>query len=155
MVLSRLDRPKTSQLKCKRCGWKWRSKCKYIDRLPDHVERRVSQITDVDVLARLREGNLVVDTDRAEVRSNGRLLSVSPRQLENHPEYRFVVIYRNSGRKKVALHRIVWMAAHMAVPPDGHDVHHKKHGVRIPDAISNLQLVPSAVNRANRVEEPW
>lgn len=160
VVLERRELPKTSRLKCLRCGWKWWSKRRYSSKLPDHVERRVSSITDECVLARLREGTLQVNLDRPAVRSYDpvrrcwRSIHISTRVSNGGPPYRFVVIYK-IGRKKVALHRLVWMAAHMRVVPPGYDVDHRQHGIKNPDAIGNLRLLPSAVNRSRGTEEPW
>lgn len=128
------------------------------------MEYNRPRITDEDVLARIVDGTLIVDVDRARVRSWNcsrqkwtYLLVMVRRHSSGGAPYRFVQICKSRGRKKVALHRIVWMAANMRVPPEGCDVHHRKHKRRIPDAIDNLLLLPSGVNRSRKVneEQPW
>lgn len=160
MCLKRSSSPKvSSRLKCLRCGWKWWSRRRYIDQLPDHVERVQSGLTDEDVLQRIHDGTLIVLG--SVVRSyNHRQKSWTPlkvlsRSPNGSTEYRFVTVCACGKKKKVALHRLVWMAYEKRVPPQGYDVHHVRHDVRHPDRYSNLRLVPSSINRSRQVSDDW
>lgn len=143
---------KYARLKCLVCNWKFSKRNKYVATLPRHVEKSRSGLTDADVLARIESGTLLVDTARAIVTSLNRLVASTLKVLEresNGSTYRFVEISAVGKKKKVALHRLVWMAAHGRIPPAGYDVHHV-HGKQVenPDGIWNLDLLPIAENRS-------
>lgn len=74
------------------------------------------------------------------------------RRKRHGSEYRFVSICANGKKKKVSVHRLVWMSKHLQLVPDGFDIDHK-HGrkIKFPDAIGNLRLLPSSVNRSNKL----
>ena len=59
-----------------------------------------------DALARIKDGTLVVDVNKPSVRSfankRWRTIRIVDRSSNQSPTYRFVEIYRNGGRKKVA-----------------------------------------------------
>lgn len=142
---------KYARLKCLACGWKFSKRNKYVATLPRHVEDTRSGMSDQDVLARIEAGTLVVDTDRATVfsvsRYGGTFLRVIERESSGST-YHFVEITSAGKKKKIALHRLVWIAAHRELPPPGFDVNHKRgKRVPLPDSIDNLELLPSSVNR--------
>jgi hypothetical protein len=153
-----LERGRTSKLKCLRCGWRWTSKRKYIYKLHDWKEESRSGLTDQDVLDRLLDGTLTIDLETSIVYSwvsNASKKTDNPKPLKpvvRQPKgcggpYRFVHITRRGKKKKISVHRLVWMASHQSLVPDGFDVDHI-HGAAAGDGIRNLRLLPSAVNRA-------
>ena len=49
------------------------------------------------------------------------------------------MVTANNMKKKVALHRLTWMAYHREVVPDGYDVNHKNgKNLAFPDAAHNV-----------------
>lgn len=147
VVLKR--REKSSHLKCLDCGWKWWSGCKYVADLPDHVEQSRSGMTDQDILDKINDGRLAVLPDEARVFSFGRNqwaeLKVRHRE-SNGSTYSFVEVCANGKKKKVALHRLVWMFANRRLVPDGFDVDHIEG--KVSDSIDNLRLLESSKNRS-------
>lgn len=146
VVIERRKRPKTSRLKCLDCGWKWWSGCQYVDKLRDHKERNRTGMTDQDVIDMICEGRLVVLVDEPRVftfysrwRENGVILHES-----NGSTYRFVTICHRNKKKRVALHRLVWMFANRSVVPEGFDIDHVSGNS---DAIHNLRLLERSNNR--------
>ena len=148
VVIERREAPRSSQLKCLECGWKWWSTCRYVAKLADHVERSRSGMTDQDILYAIKEGAYGVNVKTACVVSwrTGKRVRVIERE-SNGSTYRFVEICRSGLRKKVALHRLVWMVANGRVVPDGFDVDHIG-GKAFGDGIDNLRLLESSVNRS-------
>jgi hypothetical protein len=144
---------KFARLKCLACGWKFSKRAKYVETLPRHMEESRSGMSDHDVLDRINSGTLLVDTDLAIVtsctaRHGTKTLRVIERE-SNRSTYRFVEITAGGKKKKVALHRLVWMAAHRQIPPAGYDVHHVNgKQVANPDAIWNLDLLSIGENRS-------
>lgn len=141
-------------LKCLDCGWKWKSKCKYVAKLRDWKERSRAGLTDADILDRLLAGNLRIDPVTAVVESNLRGDWTELTQVEDTHEsgYRFVKINWKGKQKKIAVHRLQWMAFAEQLVPDGYDVHHKQSSPRPaakPNALSNLELVESYENQCN------
>lgn len=144
-----------AHIKCKRCHCRWWADRKYTADLPDHRERTRQGMTDEDILARLRDGSLQVNTRSSTVRSFGR---GGPRVLkvrvhtspDSGTTYRFVEVCSKGRKKKIAVHRLVWMAAHNCLVPAGYDVDHVrgKRG-RYPDGIGNLELCVSCDNQAD------
>lgn len=147
-------------LKCQACGWKWKSKRKYVSRLKDHEERCVSGLTDRDVLARLKNGSLTIDPETAEVVSitnKGRRI-LSQRKSNQDDGYRFVDVWRFGKKKRIAVHRLQWMAHTMSLIPKGYDVHHKRSPPRPhtkPNNLANLELVESMENQKVGVSPGW
>lgn len=152
VVIERRKPPKSSRLKCLECGWRWWSTCRYVRELPDHEEASRSGMTDEDVLDRIASGTLTVLVDQARVFSFSRgkwheLRTVS--RHSNGSEYSFVEICHQGKKKKVALHRLVWMFANRQIVPDGYDVDHIEGKlIDQPNAIDNLQLLESGRNRS-------
>lgn len=148
-----------SVLKCLQCGCIWKSRCRYVDRLSDHQERSRSGMTDQDTLNRLLDGSIIVDIHKCVVLStrsrHRKRLKVYRRTggVRSNVEYRFVIIGSNGRLKKIALHRLVWMAANLELIPDGVDIHHKTHDRHLPDAIDNLEALPSEINRATNARK--
>lgn len=152
-----LNRDTRSRLYCLDCRKEWRSDAKYVPLLPDHSKRQRGGLTDEEVIERIRDGSLVVDTAAAIVSSHGKPLAVierTHRDGENRGTYRFVAVNHDGRQKKVALHRLVWMAANGRTVPAGYDVDHVNN--QGDDSIGNLRLLPSAVNRGlpHRKSEP-
>ena len=153
-VIERRKPPKTSLLKCLACGWKWWSNCGYIAKLPDHKEHPRKGMTDQDILDRILEGTLVVMPLACEVHTFNPLKRQwnQARIIERESSgstYRFVEVCRATKKKKIALHRLVWMFYHRELIPEGFDVDHIEGKVREnPDAIDNLRLLESGLNRS-------
>lgn len=148
---ARWVRLEDGKLKCLACGWKWKSSRKYASRLPLHRERTRRGMTDQDILDRVADGSIVVDTLLAIAYSQqeGRLrrLRAVVRETKRGSAYAFVEVCSQGRKKKIAIHRLVWMAANRALVPPGYDVDHvlgRSHG----DGIDNLRILPSAVNRS-------
>lgn len=148
VCIQRREPPKSSRLKCLECGWRWWSTCNYVAELPDHVEKCFSGMTDDDILTRILEGTLTVLINEARVFSFNREwkeLRVIDRE-SNGSSYKFVEICHSGKKKKIALHRLVWMFAHRCLVPEGYDVDHIEG--KTSDSIDNLQLLESSSNRS-------
>lgn len=152
VVISRREPPQTSQLKCLECGWKWWSKCGYVAKLPDHTERSRSGLTDQDILDRINAGDLHAAGKLQAVFSRSHRgwseLRVFERE-SNGSTYRFVEICAGGKKKKISLHRLVWIYHTRELIPDDHDIDHiRGKGIEHPDAIANLRMIPSTLNRS-------
>lgn len=146
-----------SLLKCLACGHKWKSRCKYVAKLDDHVERSRSGMTDDEILMRIKDKSLIVDSLGCFVLSMS-IKGVKRLQIWEHERngssYRFVQVCSSSKKKKIAIHRLVWMSHFLQTVPDDMDVDHiKGRKIEYPDGIGNLRLLPVLVNRS-RVEVP-
>ena len=152
VVITRREQPLTSRLKCLRCSIKWWSKCKYVATLRDHAERSCKGLTDQDILDRINEGSLWVKSEDIFSKTQfGESLLTPLSRTSNGSEYKFVTIWKANKKKKIAVHRVVWMYHNRCLVPDGFDVDHKL-GKSVPNAnaIDNLQLLPASVNRSNK-----
>ena len=150
-VLQRAEIGEKSLLKCLQCGHKWHSQMKYVANLDDHVEYSRTGMTDHDILERLKNKTLVVDPLGRFVISYARKtkeLTIWERERRGSC-YRFISICHNNKKKKIAVHRLVYMAHYMKVVPEGFDVDHREgRDIEYPDAIENLRLLPVSVNRS-------
>lgn len=158
-VLTRRPRPGTCQFKCLACGWKWWARRRYADKLPDHSEQPRTGMTDQDILDRIEEGSLIVDTKRATVVSvthhGRRQLRVLRRKPPGGTYYNFVEICKAGRKKKITLHRLVWMAAHRQLIPDDCDIDHiNGKGIPNADGIDNLRLMDSMRNQTRGYVSP-
>jgi hypothetical protein len=155
-VLKRADIGEKSLLKCLQCGHRWHSKLKYVARLNDHVEYSRRGMTDQDILDRLNDRTLFVDHDGLFVISYSREkreLTVWERERKG-TTYRFVSICHRNKKKKIAIHRLVWLSVHRTLIPHGFDVDHiKGRNVENPDGIGNLRLLPSGINRSRNTAD--
>ncbi len=154
VVIERRPSPRSSRLKCLACGWKWYCTCNYVNNLEDHVEQSFKGMTDQDILDRIIDGTLTVFPTTAEVWSYSSVtkafakLRVIERE-SNGSTYRFVEIFKDNKKKKIALHRLVWIAFHRQLVPEGYDVDHIEGKAReLPDSIDNLQLLESRFKRS-------
>lgn len=115
--------------------------------------QRKKGMTDECILRRICSGSLQVSSTGDEVVSYSihgeRKLQIVERTSRSST-YRFVDISYGGGKKKIALHRLVWMSVNRKVIPEGMDVHHKDADADYIDGIDNLALVPSGVNRSCR-----
>lgn len=141
---------RTRMKKCLKCGHKWNSRRKYVARLADHTEYSRKGMTDQDILDRILSGTLEVDMKGRFVTSHRR----ETKQLtvwehtRNGSTYRFVSICLGH-KKKISIHRLVWMAFWKQLVPEGQDVDHiKGREIENPDGIENLRLLPVSVNRS-------
>lgn len=150
VVIERRKLPQSSHLKCLQCSWKWWSQCKYVAKLIDHVEVSRSGMTDADILERIETGSLRVCPSACSVASKSvqgwTELKIIERE-SNGSTYQFVTVCSGGKKKKIALHRLVWMASHRSLVPDGFDVDHK-HGKDAGNGIENLQILRASVNRS-------
>ena len=109
-------------------------------------------MTDSCVLERIKDGTLRICPRGRFVESKtnrGKTRLQIIRRKRHGSEYRFVSICANGKKKKVSVHRLVWMSQHMQLVPDGFDVDHENgKRIRFPDSIENLRLLPSSVNRS-------
>lgn len=150
---------RSSRLKCLECGWKWYSKCKYVEKIEDHVEVSRKGMTDQHILDRINNGTLIVCPQGRYVRSDTKRrgwvnLKIIDRE-SNRSTYQFVKISHNYMQKKISLHRLVWISVHRRLVPDGYDVNHKR-GKNVPNhnGIDNLELLESSVNRGLVLPDP-
>lgn len=158
----------THYLKCLECGWKWTSNRIYARSLPEHAERSRSGMTDEHILTRLLEFSLIVNTETAHVVSIAKqyratnlkvIHRIDCREGKNST-YRFVKISYQGMQKKIALHRLVWMAHHRRLVPEGYDIDHirgtiKRINLKYPDSIGNLRKRRSDLNRADNDPIPF
>ena len=140
----------SSKLKCLKCSIKWWAKRKYIANLKDHIEYSQSGLTDQDILDRIEAGTLWVEADRVMSQSHCGVSELAQiYRKSSGSEYHFVTVWARNKKKKIAVHRLVWMFHNRSLIPDGFDVDHKfGKDVLNANAIENLQLLPSSVNRS-------
>ena len=151
--------PGTCHLKCLQCAKKWLVRRRYTERLPRHVERSRTGLTDDDILNRINAVGLDVDLNTGQVfavKPDGRCVLLKqirrdpPRDSGNGTRgaYHFVKICHEGKQKKIAVHRLVWMFATGQVIPEGFDVDHiEGKQIEHPNAIRNLRLLESHRNR--------
>ena len=111
-------------------------------------------MTDDLILQRLIDGNLRIHPETAVVESFSACYGwhVLKSYLDTHDSgYAFVKISWKTRQKKIAVHRLQWMACHMRLVPAGFDVHHVKAPPRpLPKSnhIGNLELRESLINQS-------
>jgi hypothetical protein len=119
-------------------------------------------MTDEHILMRLVDGTLQVCERGLSVQSwSKRHGWVSLVIIEHRGDngrgskYRFVSVTFGGKKKKIAVHRLVWMAHNRQTVPTGFDVDHI-HGksVEYPDGIHNLRLLDSLANQARGYVSP-
>jgi hypothetical protein len=106
-------------------------------------------MTDQDILKRIVDESLVVDVNTATVMSYGTMLkpiSRTHKEGKKRGTYRFINVSFLGKQKKIALHRLVWMAFHRKLIPDGYDIDHRE--LQTDDTIYNLRLLESGHNRS-------
>ena len=139
-----------SKLYCLDCRWEWLSKAKYVALLPGHTKSDRTGMNDADVLDLIQRNFLIINPKTAVVTNRrGKRLKITHRTHRDGPQrgtYRFVNVCSGNKKKKVALHRLVWMAAHRSLIPDGFDIDHVKD--QQDDTIGNLRLLDSSLNRS-------
>jgi len=150
-----------SEIKCRQCRRKWRSKAGYVEKLPDGKERTYKKLTEADVFQLMQEGRIEVDPQTAVVRKQRRVNSVKAEgwidkwiTLTQTPDkkkdpYLFVDIKNGGGRRWVAVHRLVWMQANNTAIPEGYDIDHEDRN-RQNNNIGNLRLRTIPENRADQ-----
>lgn len=151
-----------SLLKCLTCGWKWKSKAKYVEKLRDHTERSRSGLTDADILAKIIDGTLIVSPCGNRVCSWRKNVGSTNLKISKHrgdngkgSTYRFVQICCNGLKKKISVHRLVWISVNLRMVPEGFDVDHiRGKGIPNPDGISNLRLLESLANQTRGYVSP-
>ena len=156
---------KHSEVKCMQCLRKWRSTARYVADLRDHDERTYGTLTDDDILQLVSEGRITVDFFRGDVwkqqRRHGKWRrewkKLTPRTNRDDrwesdrsrgEPYLFVTIHFQARRKEIAITRLVWMAFHGRVVPEGHDIDHVDRN-HANNALGNLRLLEAAVNRSD------
>ncbi|MBS0207535.1 MAG: HNH endonuclease [Planctomycetes bacterium] len=97
--------------------------------------QRARRLGDDELLCLLDEGALRVDGQAGTAFKGARRLAVST----CHRGYLFVEVYHERGRRKIALHKLVWMGCNRQTVPSGYQIHHGDRGKRC-NAISNLTL---------------
>ena len=111
------------------------------------MPRKYRQADDQLFLDRLADDTLRVNTATAVVRvRRGRRWKRLAVQWDSRGRYQFVRIYRKGARKAIALHRLVWMAAHQRLVPAGCEVHHK-HG-RERNGIEHIECLTEVDHHA-------
>lgn len=130
--------------------------------LQGHTEKSRSGMTDGHILHRLVTGTLLVCEKGTWVKSwsawhGWRRLNFIEHRGDNGrgTKYRFVNVCYGKLKKKIAVHRLVWMAHNKQVVPPGFDVDHVKgKSVEYPDGIHNLRLLDSLVNQSRGYVSP-
>ena len=153
--LNTTDQVGAVTLWCLDCRAEWVSAAKYAATLQVHKPRRRGGMEDSDILDSLNDGSLVVNWATAEVRTHRGPLKVIHRTHihgANRGTYRFVTVCRHGMKKKIALHRLVWMSYHRRVPSLDCDIDHP-HGSVNGDALWNTRELDKRINRANKPDE--
>lgn len=106
------------------------------------VVRKYRQATDQIFLDRIADGTLRVDTKRARVWvRRGKRWQRLTINWDSRERYQFVRVYQRGARKAIALHRLVWIAAHRRLVPAGCEIHHKrgrgKNGIEHLECLSH------------------
>lgn len=89
-------------------------------------KRVYKRMTDRRILAMLRNGMLRVDLETGDIWSvvPGREPHLITPVPDSKNKYLFVNVYYKGARKKIAVHRVVWMKGHDRLVPAGCDIHH-------------------------------
>ena len=148
-----------SEIKCLRCRRKWRSKAKYIQKLPDWQERHYRSLGLHTILQLICDGHIKVDYRTGQVFKQ-RFLNpggIVRRWLDewiqlaqvpdNQGKYLFVTIHYEGARRRIAAHRMIWMVLHRRLVPDGYDIDHRDRNPSN-NIASNLRLLASTVNQS-------
>ena len=148
----------TATLYCLDCRWKWISRCRYVALLRDHRPQSRGGMTDDDILKRILENTLRIDPHTAVVESfansgphAGRWVKLKQVPCNQGGGYMFVSVCRGGKKKKIAVHRLQWMAANRRVVPEGFDVDHVRWAPRPEskdNSLANLRLRPSLENQS-------
>lgn len=164
--LSHCETTGVFQLKCLECGRKWNTRRNYGFALDGHRERTRAGMTDQQILDRINDGTLIVCMLGRAVWSDSTVGGFGPRRKtslriwertkERGGTYRFTQICQAGQKKKISIHRLVWIAAHRQLVPEGFDVDHRKgRDVEDPDGIHNLRLLESGENRSIGAKGRW
>lgn len=107
--------------------------------------------SDEMILDRIKADTLRVDTETGAVSSwrKGRWNRIA--QEVDRNGYASVRIYCRGRRRRIAVNRIVWMAEHRELIPEGFDVHHQDTE-RHNNNGRNLRLLPEELNRGRNEE---
>lgn len=150
---------KYCELKCRRCRGKWRTNRGYVSTLPDWHERRYAKLTEDIVLDLLAQDRIRVDLCSGRIfkqRKLGKVWTDRWIELRQTPDKKnghlFVDIKHNGGRRWLAVHRLVWMAANGRVIEEGYDVHHCNED-NTDNAATNLKLVCAYLHQTNQIED--
>lgn len=148
-IIDRTASGKMRRVYCLKCRRTWLSSARYTEIMRTHKPDSRKGMTDQDVLDAIMDGSLIVLWDASKVESRTRNKGITELRIiereSNGSTYRFVEVSRGGKKKKIALHRLVWMARNKRLVPEGMDVDHIDGPS---DAIGNLRLLPKSINRA-------
>jgi hypothetical protein len=148
------EAPASQQVKCMACSWKWWTKRRWAARLSFHQERSRSGLTAFDILQRLQDGSLTVcrfgRTVISRTSRGFKQLRIITRESPGGTIYRFVEVSMQGRKRKISVHRLVWMYYNQQLVPTGFDIDHKRHDDPDPDGLHNLRLRESSCNRSRR-----
>lgn len=152
-ILGKWETSPYSELKCRTCLRKWRSRAGYIDQLADYSERVYAKLAEEDILELILTGRIRADLNTGEIykehrhvrKWTGRWVKLVQTPDKNCG-YLFVDIKNDKGRRWISVGRLVWMCKHKELIPFGYDIDHRntKHTDNRGD---NLKLTESAKNR--------
>ena len=148
--LNAAERQGAITLYCLDCRGEWVSDTRYAVGLPLHKKESRSGMTVDEVFDLITNGTYHVCPMTATVTRNGRPLKPVIRSRGDDPSrgtYRFINICSRGRKRKIALHRAVWMAFNEDTVPEGYDIDHV-FGSDRGDEIWNLRLQESGENRA-------
>lgn len=138
---------------CPQCRRHWLTRAKYAERLKPIRDKKIGRLTDEEVVELVKAGLLRVCYVSCRVFKRQHQLSHwYPLKLIDRTRkgttYTFVEVGFACKRKKVAVHRLMWMQ-HTGQPiPDGYDVDHKNGRTDLQsDRIENLRLLRAERNR--------
>lgn len=104
-------------------------------------------LDDAQLLRMVRAGLIDVDpqagTARICYRNHAGLIVAcqprEPRTWHDDRGYLFIRVCWDKRQRGVTVHRLVWMAAHDRVPPEGHEINHRNR-VKDDNRIGNLEM---------------
>jgi hypothetical protein len=142
-----------SELKCRICRRKWRSKASHVVQLADYAERVYAKLADEDLLDLILTGRIKADLNTGEIykeRRRNRVWTGKSIKLKQTPDkndgYLFVDIKHNNGRRWISVSRLVWMCKHKELIPFGYDIDHR-NTIFTDNRGNNLRLAESAKNQ--------
>lgn len=145
-----------SEVQCRSCRRMWRTDARHIATLPRHQKRQYDRLTEVDVFALIKQGRIRADKEgriwKQKKHFDWRpqfILLTQTMDDSDRGGYLFVDIKHNGARKRFAAHRVIWMATHRKLIPDGYEVDHKNR-VRTDNAPLNLRILTRAENHPTR-----
>lgn len=109
--------------------------------------------TDDDVLYLLNQDAYTVCLETATVTSPRGRIIVPRTEGNGSEEYLFVRLYFSRAERKIALHKLVWMAGTRSLVPENFEVHHRDNDTRN-NSFINLMAIHKIDHKKIHADDP-